>query len=195
MDGGQIAFAAMLAAGLAASTGLRAFIGPLAASLLVLSGHLDPGPGLEWLGEPVTAGIFAAAALLEIIADKFPGVDHALDQAGLVVKPLMGVLVALSLFGELQPVAQYAIAIIEGGGVALGVQLAKSQLRLATTFFTGGIANPLVSLLEDIGTVLWTILSILAPLVAAVLLVLGGGWAVRTISRWRRNRGKPAELA
>jgi hypothetical protein len=195
MDGGQIAFAAMLAAGLAASTGLRAFIGPLAASLLVLNGHLDPGPGLEWLGEPVTAGIFAAAALLEIIADKFPGVDHALDQAGLVVKPLMGVLVALSLFGELQPVAQYAIAIIEGGGVALGVQLAKSQLRLATTFFTGGIANPLVSLLEDIGTVLWTILSILAPLVAAVLLVLGGGWAVRTISRWRRNRGKPAELA
>lgn len=195
MDGGQIAFAAMLAAGLAASTGLRAFIGPLAASLLFFSGQLDPNPGLEWLGEPVTVTVFAVAAVLEIIADKFPGVDNALDTAGLVIKPVMGVLVALSLFGELQPVAQYSIAIIEGGGVALGVQLAKSQLRLATTFFTGGLANPLVSLLEDIGTVLWAILSILAPLVAAVLLVLGGGWVVRTFSRWRQNRRRPQEPA
>ena len=57
--------------------------------------------------------------------------------------------------------------------MAEGIHLVKAKLRLMSSAMTATVANPLLSLVEDVVAVVATILSVLLPvlvLVAAVIL-------------------------
>src|SRR5687768_11924127 len=64
---------------LAATAGLRAFLPVFSASLMAWMTDLPLPDNLTWLERPQTVLIFGAATLLEILGDKIPLVDHALD--------------------------------------------------------------------------------------------------------------------
>jgi hypothetical protein len=51
---------------------------------------------------------------------------------------------------------------------------AKAGLRAASTAFTGGLANPLLSFGEDVVTLLLFSLAVLVPVAVVLLLVLAG---------------------
>lgn len=173
MELAQIISIILIAISLSACAGIRAFLPPLALSLFAMAGHITLAPNFSWLATWEVATIFGIAAVLEIVADKIPGVDNLLDAVGLVVKPLAGALLTTSIITGMDPVLAVALGIIVGGGIAGTVHLGKAQLRLASTGLTGGLANQFVSWFEDGLVVMGLVLGFLLPwLVAAVVVVL-----------------------
>ena len=158
---------------LAACAGLRAFLPLLAVGI---AGRLDVIPltrSFEWLESGPALVVFGLAVVFEVLADKVPFVDHALDVAETFVKPVAGAVVVASVVTELSPLQTTVLAIVAGSSSAVGLHLAKAKLRLVSSATTGGVGNPLLSLLEDAAAFLGTLVSLIVPLVALVAL-LGG---------------------
>ncbi len=175
---------------LAACAGLRAFL-PLFA--VGLAGRLDWIPltsHFEWLESTPTLIVFGSAVAAELLADKIPWFDNLLDLVQSFVKPIAGVIATASVLHELTPLQGAVLALVLGGGVAGATHLAKANLRLVSTAATGGLANPVVSTVEDTGAGGLTLMALLAPLLAVTVLLLaliGILWFVR-----RRRMRSPA---
>jgi hypothetical protein len=174
---------------LSACAGLRAFLPLAAISLMAQAGQITLAPGFEWLGSWQALAVFGLAAILEIMADKYPGVDHVLDAIGLVVKPLAGALLATSLITGMDPLVAATLGIITGGVAAGTLHVAKSKLRLASTALTGGLGNPVLSFVDDGASVLGTVLAFAAPVLSAVLVIGGVAMLWRALLRHRRRKG------
>jgi uncharacterized membrane protein len=176
-----------IAISLSACAGIRAFIPPLAISILALAGKIQLAQGFEWMASWEVVTIFGVAALLELAADKVPGVDNLLDAAGLVIKPVAGALLTTSLITSIDPMLGLALGIIFGGGIAGTVHLAKTKLRLASTAFTGGLANTGVSFVEDAVVIGGTVLGIIVPLLIGALAIIGVVFLLRLVFHRRRQ--------
>ena len=75
--------------------------------------------------------------------------------------------------GNTDPVIQWSLAIIAGGGVSAAVQGATVVTRGVSTAITAGVGNPVVSTGENIASLILTILAIvLAPLAALLVVIL-----------------------
>ena len=173
--------------GLAASAGLRAFL-----PLLVVgaAGRLDLGPlapAFRWLESWPALTVFGVAVATEILADKFPVIDHFLDAAQTFVKPVAGTILAASVLAELSPLQATVLGLITGGVSAGAVHAAKAKLRLASTVATAGMGNPLLSAGEDAVALLGSVTAVLAPLLVLPPLILGG-WFCWVLVRRRRSR-------
>ena len=123
------------------------------------------------------------ATLVEILGDKIPAVDHALDVIGTPLRPAVGALLAASVIGiDHDPLTALALGLAVGAPAALVPHAAKSALRAASTALTGGLANPVISVLEDVITVVLFALAVLVPLLVVLSLALVGGWAARRLT-------------
>ncbi len=187
-----------LAAGLvlAAVAGLRAFL-PLA--VLGLAGRLgwvELGPSFSWLASAPALVAFWSACLLELLGDKLPVVDHALDAVGTFLRPVAGALALAAVTPRLGPLWTTVLAVVVGGGAAGLVHLGKAHARLGSSLLSFGLANPLLSVAEDVLSFALAALAVLVPLLALALLVLVAIVAVRLLRRLARATirpgGKPA---
>jgi hypothetical protein len=176
---------------LAACAGLRAFLPVFSASLAAWTMHVPLPDNLEWLARPETVLAFGIATFIEILGDKVPLVDHALDSIQLFTKPGLAVLAATPFLYQLSPQYAIGIGIVLGAPLALGVHTAKATARVGSTAATGGIGNPILSVVEDVAAVGSIALAFLAPIVAlvllAVLLFLLVRFAIRIRKRTRRQ--------
>lgn len=155
---------------LAASAGLRAFLPAFGASLAARVFDLPLPEYLAWLERPEALLLFGVATLLEVLGDKVPVVDHALDSVQVFTKPALAALAATPFLYQLAPEHAVAIGIAVGAPLALGVHATKATVRLGSTATTGGIANPLLSILEDVVAFVAVAAAFLAPLVALLLM-------------------------
>jgi uncharacterized membrane protein len=173
---------------IAAACGLRAFLPLLALGLAARFGVFHLRPGAEWMASDPALWALGIATVLEILSDKVPVVDHALDAVGTLIRPAAAWLGAFAVLqGWGSPWAQIA-ALVLGAG-ALAVHGIKAKTRLGSSVATAGHANPLLSVLEDSGVLVLVAAAILAPLLAlALILILAWG-----IGRWRARRA-PATL-
>jgi uncharacterized membrane protein len=193
MDAGQFIFVILMAVSLSACAGIRAFIAPLALSLFAMTGHITLSPQFSWLASWEAAAIFGLAVVIEIVADKYPGVDHVLDAAAVVIKPAMGALMASSLLTGVDPLLALCIGIIVGGTTAGVVHVGHAKLRLLSTAFTGGLGNPILSFIEDGVAVVWAALMPWIYIVTGILAILLIVWLVRRVLPHSR-RAPSAEL-
>jgi hypothetical protein len=162
-----------LAIALAASAGLRAWLPLLLAGGLARLGVLDLGPSFAFLGSNEALVLFGAATLIELVGDKVPAVDHALDVIGTPLRPAAGALLAASVLGTVSdPLTALVLGTAVGAPSALVPHAAKSALRTVSTTLTGGFANPVISFLEDAIAVVTFILAILVPVLVVVLLAI-----------------------
>ena len=174
-----------LGVALAACAGLRAFFPLLLAGILARAGWLDLGPSFQFLASNRALVLFGVASLVEILGDKIPVVDHALDALGTPLRPAAGALLAASVLGHVSdPLVALALGTAVGAPAALVPHAAKSTLRAASTTLTGGIANPILSLIEDAASLVLFVLAVLVPLVVVGLLAV----ALVLISRTLRRR-------
>jgi uncharacterized protein DUF4126 len=158
---------------LAACAGLRAWLPLLLASLLARAGWLDLGPSFQFLASNKALLLFAVATVIEIVGDKVPVVDHALDAIGTPLRPAAGALLAASVMGHVSdPLTALVLGTAVGAPAALVPHAAKTALRAASTTFTGGLANPILSLIEDGASFVLFVLAVLVPLVVVGLLAL-----------------------
>jgi hypothetical protein len=181
-----------LAIALAASAGLRAWLPLLLASGLARLGVLDLGPSFQFLASNKALLLFGIATAIELIGDKIPAVDHALDLIGTPLRPAAGALLAASVLGTVSdPLTSIVLGTAVGAPSALVPHAAKSALRAASTATTGGLANPLLSLVEDGISIALFVLAVLVPVLVVALL----GLTLYLASRWLRGRRAPAAAA
>jgi len=186
---GSLMFAHILMGiGLAAVSGLRAFL-PL--FVVGAAGRMDWVPlseSFNWLESTPSLIVFGAAVLIELTADKFPIVDHALDAVQSLIKPLAGAFVMATVVADWAPLYVTVLSIIVGGSAAGAVHLTKAKVRLLSTATTAGIGNPLLSASEDSVALAGSVGSILAPpLLLFVLLLLSAAALAYLITRQRRR--------
>lgn len=168
---GAIAFQATLGVSLASCAGLRAFLPLLGAGIAARMDWIRLGGDFGWLASTPALVIFGVAVVVEIAGDKIPAVDHALDAVGAFVKPAAGMVLAASMFTDLSTPHASVIGLILGGGSAGAVHLAKAKVRLLSSAGTLGIVNPVLSVVEDVASVVGTALSLVVPLLVVVIAV------------------------
>lgn len=167
----ELAWQIMMGVGLASSAGLRAFL-PLL--VVGLAGRLELVPlsaSFAWMSTTPALIAFGVAVCVEVVGDKFPLVDHFLDAAGTLVRPVAGALVAAAPITSLDPLTGLVVGVILGGAAAGGVHAAKATLRVVSSTGTGGLANPLISASEDAASLSGSVLSLFVPVVTFTLAV------------------------
>ena len=176
---------------LAATVGLRTFLPLLAAGLLARFGYVDLGHSFEWMAKTPALIVFGSAVIFEVLADKVPGLDHALHFVETFVKPVAGTLVAASLFTNLDPMTAVVLGLVGGGTIAGAVHVAKGTTRAASTVLTGGLGNPVLSIFDDVLAVGGIILAFLAPIIAALIVIFLVIGALRLLAKRRRQAASP----
>lgn len=182
-----------LAVALAASAGLRAFLPLLIAGILSRVGVLSLGDSYQFVGSTPALICFGVATVLEVAGDKIPAVDHALDVGGTFVRPVAGSLLAASVMWQIdEPLWALVLGVIVGAPSALAPHAAKAATRGVSTSLTAGLANPVLSIIEDVSAAAIAILAIVVPTITAILLLalvfLGWRW-------WKRRAARKDEKA
>ena len=171
MDVLQILLSLSLGLGLAAACGFRVFIPPL---MMGVGSRLDLYKlegSFVWVDDTWAIAIFAVATLLEIGGYFIPWIDNLLDTVATPAAIIGGIFVtSASLEGELDPSAQWTLSVIAGGSVSGVIQLGTVATRAISTGTTGGLANPIISLLEAVASILCILISLF--LVAIIPIVI-----------------------
>ena len=182
---------ALLGLGLASATGLRTFL-PLL--MLALAARFELFgvrliDQMDWLVSWPAVAALAVAAVAEFAGDKVPAIDHGLNAIGYVTRPVAGAVAAGSVFWAVDPSTAAIAGLIVGAPAALAFNAAQTGVRAGSTVTTGGLANPLVSLVEDVLAFLTVIVAFLAPiLIPLVLLALAV--VIFRLARRIRDRGE-----
>ena len=169
----DIVLGIFLGIGLSAACGFRVFVPFLIMSITKLSGHADVVPGFDWVGTWPAFFTLLVATILEVLAYYVPWVDNVLDMLATPAAAVAGVIATSSAVSDLSPLLEWLLALM-GGGVATTVQVSTVALRGASTGTTGGFGNPVVATGELAGSAVTSLVSIIVPIVAGVLIVAGG---------------------
>lgn len=176
-----------LGLGLAAACGFRVFVPLLVVSAASHTGHLSLSGSFEWLSSTPVLITLIAATVLEIAAYYIPWVDHFLDTVASPAAVVAGVVASASVITGMDPYLKWTTAVIAGGGLAGAVQIVTTGTRGVSTLTTAGFGNPVVSTAEAGGSVLLSILAILAPLVALGAVVVFLAFVTSRFAGWRRK--------
>lgn len=158
--------------GLAAAAGFRVFVPLLVLSLAARAGWVPLSAGFEWLSSTAATLAFASATVLEVAAYYVPWLDNLLDTINAPTAVVAGMIATASVVTDLPPLLKWSIAIIGGGGAAGLVAGSTSLLRLKSTAFTGGLANPIIATTELAGSVVTAVLAILVPILVLLFVLL-----------------------
>ncbi len=189
----------MLGISLSAAAGFRVFVPLLALSAVAVIGHVDLPANFDWIENPQALALFGVACILEVVGYSIPWADHLLDILATPAAIIAGTIVAASSTPTMNPLAQWAIALIAGGGTAGITKSLLNLLRGTSTVATGGLGNPLFALLELAMAVLLSVLAVTVPLLGGVLVVALLGTALYKIAqlvgslvqKWRGDRPTP----
>lgn len=180
--------------GLSTSAGLNAYI-PLI--ILNLAGRANvietQGTAADILTSPITLGILIILLLIEMTADKIALVDSLNDAINTVVRPATGALLMVVSTSGLQdsvdPTVLALLAIGSGSISAGGVHVVKAGSRPIVTASTGGIGNPIVSVIEDISSLMMSLIALVLPFIilffmtSFIILIGWWLWEQRRIDR------------
>ena len=189
----ELALSIALGVGLAAATGLRLFVPMLVASAAAYTGHLPLSENFAWLGTLPALILLGVAAVVEILAYYIPGVDNLLDALATPAAFVAGTIVAAAVMTDLPPMVKWAAAIIAGGGVAGVTQYVTTLVRAKSTVFTGGLGNAPIATAELGGSLLVSLLALVAPLLTLLAVVLRLWLAIRWLRRITRSGQRSKE--
>ena len=172
---------------LAACAGLRAFL-PLL--VVGLAGRMEAIPlsdSFEWLASTPALMVFAAAVVVEVLGDKVPAVDNFLDLVQVWIKPVAGTILVASVLTELGPLTRVVLGIVLGGSAAEAVHVLKAKLRLVSTVSTAGFGNPVISTVEDAGSLLGSIGALILPVLVFLIVIILLGFSLSAVRRILRS--------
>jgi hypothetical protein len=157
---------------LSSTAGVRAFVTLLAVSLAMHWGLLPaPAHQFAWLASDGALAVLVVAGILEVLGDKIPLVDHGLHVLQTIAKPVAGALIAGAVVAPGNDPSSILLAVL-GGANALAIHGVSATARAASTATTGGLANPIVSVVEDVLAIGGILLGWLMPFFAAGLVLI-----------------------
>jgi hypothetical protein len=181
-----------LGVGLAAATGFRAFLPLLVAAVAARAGWIPLSQGFQWLEATPVLVTLGTAGLVEVLAYFIPGVDHLLDLLAGPASVAAGIVASASVMADIPSGVMWPVAIIAGGGIAALTKGSAALVRAKTGIATGGLGNPVMSMVETLGATAVSILAIAAPILCLIVVIVLVTWttrqAVRIVFRWRADR-------
>jgi hypothetical protein len=177
------------AVGLGAASGLNAWIPLLALGVAERTGLVTLSAPFNELGSTPVLAVLAVVFVIDLIGDKVPAVDHVLHAVGALVAPASGAVVVMAqenLLTEVHPAVAAILGLVLGGSIHAG----RSALRPVVTAGTGGVGNPVVSIVEDVSSVMLTVLAIVVPVLAFLSVVGMVVLGIVLYRRWRRRRAE-----
>ncbi|NNE30998.1 MAG: DUF4126 domain-containing protein [Winogradskyella sp.] len=160
-----------LGIGLSASVGFRVFLPLFALSLAAYFNLWQLNEAWLWIGSTTAVFTLGIATLVEILAYYIPFVDNVLDTIAIPLATLAGTAVMVSTITDLSPVITWSLAIIAGGGTAAAIKSSAGATRLGSTVSTAGFANPVVTTVETITSIIMSVLSIFLPMVSFIVVL------------------------
>lgn len=179
-------FQVLTSLGVSAPAGFNAYLALLLVGLGGYFDWIDLTAPYDFLQKPVVLVGLTLLLTIEIVADKIPALDSLNDLIGTLVRPASGAILFAGSNHAITDPAPLASLVI-GGLAAGGFHAFKAGTRPIWTVSTGGLANPAVSVFEDLLVVTSVILAMLAPVLAILFLILV--MAVTTYYVLRLRRG------
>ncbi|MCL4535264.1 MAG: DUF4126 domain-containing protein [Bacteroidetes bacterium] len=179
-----------LAAGfsLAAVAGLNAYIPLLLLGMITRATKSDLlASPYDLLSNTWVLVLLFLLLMVEVLADKLPGIDTLNDTVQTVVRPVAGGILMLALAA---PVDRFPPLLALGVGIAAAgvVHTAKVGFRPMVTVHSNGQSVPMVSAIEDLVATVGVFLAMVMPLANALItpLLLGGlFWGLH--HQWERR--------
>jgi len=189
MDGFASLFSAF---GLASAAGFNAYVPLLTVGLVArYTDLLRLAEPFDVLTQPWVLAVIGVLAVVDFVADKIPAVDTAWHGLGALVSPIAGAVLFASqqnVLSDMHP----AIGALAGLIVAGGFHGGRAAVRPVSTATTGGLGNPVLSLLEDVLSGLLSLLAVFLPVIAFGLAGLVAIIVVLTLMRaaraWRDRK-------
>jgi hypothetical protein len=174
----------LLGISLSAAVGFRVFVPLLVLSAAAVFGHLDYPASLDWAESPQALIVLAVACLLEMGGYYIPWFDHALDIVSTPAAIIAGTAVSASLIPNLDPIAQWTLALVAGGGTAGLTKGLMNIVRATSTAASGGLTNPILSTFEWITAAVLSVLAISLPVFTGLLVIGSLGFALYKIGKF-----------
>ena len=186
----------LLAISLSAAAGFRVFVPLLVLSAAAVLGHIELPPHFDWIENPQALSLFGIAAIFEVVGYSIPWFDHLLDIFATPAAMIAGTIVAAGVAPEMDPLVQWTLAIVAGGGAAGLTKTLMNLLRGGSTAATGGLANPIFAAIELALAIGLSVVAITAPLIAGGFVISIFGLAFfklsQLVNRWR-HKPEPSE--
>ena len=188
-----IIMATLMGISLAAASGFRVFLPPFLLSLAArfnVVWFLDIdliGTQFEFFTSTLSIVVLGIATVAEFAAFYAPWIDNALDTIATPASIMAGVAMTAIVLEGNDPIIQWAIAIVAGGGVAATIQSATVATRGLSSTFTFGLGNSAVATGENVASVALTLIAILIPFLSALFVLL----VVALLLRMKRKKKEP----
>lgn len=156
---------------LSAASGFRVFIPPLAMSVAARQGDYPLASGFEWLATDAALITLSVATVVEILAYYLPIVDNFLDTIEIPTAITVGTILTAASLGDIDPVLQWTLALLAGGGAAGMVEGLTTMTRLASTTMTAGVGNPILSTMEALSSSVLSILAFFTPFITIIIIL------------------------
>lgn len=173
--------------GLSAAAGLNAWLPLFGAALAQRLDLVDLAQPFDDLSGTGALVVLAVLTIADFVGDKVPAMDSVLHAAGTVIAPVSGAALFTGQTGADTDLPTLA-AILLGGSVAASIHAGRATIRPISTVGTAGMANPVLSLIEDAGSLVLTLAAFLVP-VLALLGVIALVVVILVLWRRRRRRG------
>ncbi len=178
--------------GLSASAGLNAYIPLLVVGVLAhYTNLIKLNPPWDTLANPWILILIGILLIIEMLADKFPLVNHINDAIQTFVRPAAGAIVfaaSTNVIGHVNPVLALACGLLVAGSVHV---VKSAAIRPLVTAATAGTGNVPVSIAEDVTSTAVSLLSVIVPIAIAVLV----GILILSLLWWRAHRTSKKESA
>ncbi|MBR5878454.1 MAG: DUF4126 domain-containing protein [Akkermansia sp.] len=188
----EYVLAIVMGVSLSAACGFRVFIPLLVAGLTSRLAGIPVPDALDWVCGDVALCCLGVAALVETSGYYIPYIDNLLDTINGPLAVVAGSLVMAGMLDAMPDYLQWGLAIVAGGGAAGAVQAGTTALRAASTATTGGLGNPVVSTVENGCSIIGSLLSILAPVLALIGLIITAVLVWLMLRRLHRRKNKMA---
>jgi len=189
-----IIMATLMGISLAAASGFRVFLPPFLLSLAArfnVVWFLDIdllGTQFEFFTSTLSIVVLGIATVAEFAAFYAPWIDNALDTIATPASIMAGVAMTAIVLEGNDPIIQWTVAIVAGGGVAATIQSATVATRGLSSTFTFGLGNSAVATGENVASVALTLIAILIPFLSALFVLL----IVTLLLRMKRKKKEPA---
>jgi hypothetical protein len=135
---------------------------------------------------------FGIATFIEILAYYIPVVDNLLDTVEIPTALAVGTLLTAATLGDVNPILQWTIAIVAGGGAAGMTEGLTSVTRLTSTTVTGGMGNSFLSTTEALSSFVLSILALSVPILGGIVVIIVLSFAAKSIfklirKKWKKN--------
>ena len=152
--------------------------------------------GWQWLESQWTLGVLAVLIVLEMVAQRFPGVATVSDVFQTALRPTAAGIAVSAQGASVATITDWDVFWVDGQwvpvalavGVALGVHLAKVGVRATADTVTAGLAGGVLAGIDEGSSVAFSVTALLLPVLVPLLLVAvaaGLWWLIRR----RKRRG------